>query len=779
MGATAWHADAATHEALIATRTRIRSERRGVGEAKGVEGADALKDAFHQTGVKNYFRVGQNWAKLSLLVHTSMPPLGTDGVGGDLSKGPVAMDPTPRDTPAGTTTNSTSPSPGTRTPDGARTPGSDKNAIGQSTAPTSPIESAALRSRVIALENELAEAKTLAANPSSVELAALRSKSISLEAELELAKTDGAKSEEAMGGMLRMQRAMSSAQKAKITQLHEQNAALEAQITALKGQVQEARAAAEDADSSREELRREAERFESHVNEALDQKEAEWERANDTAVRRVQAELVHAKELTRKMLLAHAAAKLRWAAERASLIEEGASRSSMNSAAAVGREARRAAETNAHGVDNRALASGAVASTAPGTALHALLAATTRRKPAEGATNDIGDDEDDRLVAELLRDAMEEEVAAAIERGYYVDDAGGGAVVVGANAIVEKIVAKYKSTEGGPDGGVGAEKDRESEPVAEVRTPGHTPIDVDDAEDDTEEGTWRKERAVLVAELARARAATEVAEARAATKDSEANEEESYASTAAAYEAEEASAVAALELAAEVRAARLDLELKDLRRRMVSPTQLRNVLGEIKELRAKTDALKSGCVMTQRLVKPTIESAIACLRLDATAGTRAAMDDAATGVQATSERSPRLDTADASTAGSSMAPHRSSRSTGPHQHQPIPPSAAAARAPVFNARAGTPHTPADSSYRESLRTPTDESFGTSGVRTEDLPETFRTAMDGLGFSSTLRKSAAVLVAEAEADAAKRSLASAAKKALASIMDSPAGGTKHR
>ena len=756
-----------------------------MGEAKGVDGAATRFTLFIKPASKIISWVGQNWAKLSLLVHTSMPPLGTDGVGGDLSKGPVAMDPAPRDTPAGTKTTSTSPSPGTCTPDGARTPGSDKNAIGLSTAPTSPIESAALRSRVIALENELAEAKTLAANPSSVELAALRSKSISLEAELELAKTDGAKSEEAMGGMLRMQRAMSSAQKAKITQLHEQNAALEAQITALKGQVQEARAAAEDADSSREELRREAERFESHVNEALGQKEAEWERANDTAVRRVQAELVHAKELTRKMLLAHAAAKLRWAAERASLIEEGASRSSMNSAAAfIGREARRAAETNAHGVDNRALASGAVASTAPGTALHALLAATTRRKPAEAATNGSSndDDEDDRLVAELLRDAMEEEVAAAIERGYYVDDAAGGAVVVGANAIVEKIVAKYKSTEGGPDGrGVGAEKDREPEPVAEVRTPGHTPIDVDDAEDDTEEDTWWKERAVLVAELARARAATEVAEARAAVfaaKDSEAAEEESE--FALAYEAEEASAVAALELAAEVRAARLDLELKDLRRRMVSPTQLRNVLGEIKELRAKTEALKSGCVMTRRLVKPTIESAIACLRLDATAGTRAAMDDAATGVQATSERSPRVDAADASTAGSSMAPHRSSRSTAPHQsHQPIPPSAAAARAPVFNARAGTPHTPADSSYRESLRTPTDDSFGTSGVRTEDLPETFRTAMDGLGFSSTLRKSAAVLVAEAEADAAKRSLASAAKKALASIMDSPAGGGKHR
>ena len=719
---------------------------------------------------------------MSLLVHTSMPPLGTDGVGGDLSKGPVAMDPDRAIHPREPRQTRRHPHPARALPTELAPPGLIKMRSVSPPLHTSPIESAALRSRVIALENELAEAKTLAANPSSVELAALRSKSISLEAELELAKTDGAKSEEAMGGMLRMQRAMSSAQKAKITQLHEQNAALEAQITALKGQVQEARAAAEDADSSREELRREAERFESHVNEALDQKEAEWERANDTAVRRVQAELAQTKELTRKMLLAHAAAKLRWAAERASLIEEGASRSSMNSAAAViGREARRAAETNAHGVDNRALASEAVASTAPGTALHALLAATTRRKPAEGATTNENTDEDDQLVAELLRDAMEEEVAAAIERGYYVDDAAGGAIVVGANAIVEKIVAKYKSTEGGPDGGgVGAEKDREPEPVAEVRTPGHTPIDVDDAEDDTEEDTWWKERAVLVAELARARAATEVAEARAAVfaaKDSEANEEESE--FALAYEAEEASAVAALELAAEVRAARLDLELEDLRRRMVSPTQLRNVLGEIKELRAKTEALKSGCVMTQRLVKPTIESAIACLRLDATAGTRAAMDDAATGVQATSERSPRVDAADASTAGSSMAPHRSSRSTGPHQHQPIPPSAAAARAPVFNARAGTPHTPADSSYRESLRTPTDESIGTSGVRTEDLPETFRTAMDGLGFSSTLRKSAAVLVAEAEADAAKRSLASAAKKALASIMDSPAGGTKHR
>ena len=52
-----------------------------------------FKTLFIKPASKIISRVDQNWAKLSLLVHTSMPPLGTDGVGGDLSKGPVAMDP--------------------------------------------------------------------------------------------------------------------------------------------------------------------------------------------------------------------------------------------------------------------------------------------------------------------------------------------------------------------------------------------------------------------------------------------------------------------------------------------------------------------------------------------------------------------------------------------------------------------------------------------------------------------------------------------------------------
>ena len=90
---------------------------------------------------------------------------------------------------------------------------------------------------------------------------------------------------------------------------------------------------------------------------------------------------------------------------------------------------------------------------------------------------------------------------------------------------------------------------------------------------------------------------------------------------------------------------------------------------------------------------------------------------------------------------------------------------------------GTPRTPSVGQiggYPRASSSSAAANTAVTAVTAEDLPETFRVAMDGLGFSKSLRKSAAVLVAEAEADAARRALASAAKKALASIMDSPAG-----
>ena len=179
----------------------------------------------------------------------------------------------------------------------------------------------------------------------------------------------------------------------------------------------------------------------------------------------VRSELKAAKELTRKMHVAHAAAKLRWAAERAHIIHSvhsvhtAGEDAGVDSAHSLGALAAARARSDVAGSipsggghhDPRALAAEVAASSAPGTALHALLAATTRfstdarrtgQPSDETAGGETAGDEtahDDPL-RELLRDAMEEEVAAAIERGYHRD---GDVIVVGANEIVEAIVAKY------------------------------------------------------------------------------------------------------------------------------------------------------------------------------------------------------------------------------------------------------------------------------------------------------------------------------------------------
>ena len=242
----------------------------------------------------------------------------------------------------------------------------------------------------------------------------------------------------------------------------------------------------------------------------------------------------------------------------------------------------------------------------------------------------------------MLRDAMEEEVAAAVERGYYIGD-GVRQSSSGANDIVEAIVAKYSAnsgddgdgTRGGGDGTRGGGTLGESAPSGTTRDSGgergdESRRDLDDDSYDDERGAWRAERASLVAELARARAAADAAEARAALTAGTArralaeggDDSQNVDDLAAEYDAEEAKAVAALEIAAELRANALEAELRALRRRAVSPAQLRAVLAELRTLRAKTEALKQGCVMTQRLVRPTVESAIACLRLDAAEGAR-------------------------------------------------------------------------------------------------------------------------------------------------------------
>ena len=241
--------------------------------------------------------------------------------------------------------------------------------------------------------------------------------------------------------------------------------------------------------------------------------------------------------------------------------------------------------------------------------------------------------------------------------------------------------------------------------------------------------------------------------------------------------------MAALEIAAEVRANALEAELEALRRRAVSPAQLRAVLEELRTLRAKTNALKQGCVMTQRLVRPTVESAIACLRLDAAEGARqGSLGDGAAAAGAGGGGGDGGGGGGTNGGGNTTTPGFEPRtSTTPRARIGLVPPRTATT--PFAADDGTPRTPSGQigGYPFASSSSAAAAANTAGVRTEDrgvraedLPETFRVAMDGLGFSNSLRKSAAVLVAEAEADAAKQALASAAKKALASIMDSPAG-----
>ena len=805
---------AAKDEALMATRIVRRGALVGMSAESTRFSSPNSEAALPTAGL-----LGPNLGGIQLGSGHRMPPLGTDGVGGDHPKGTIAMDDAstdePRSAPSKTPSAEARPA---RDSDGATVPLNDEIADGGD--PASLIESAALRSRVIQLEAELAEARAMAANPSSVELAAARSRSISLEAELESARSDARKSEEAMGGMLRMQRAMSSAQKAKITQLQEQNAQLEERIVHLDALVAEARAAADAERESREELRREAERFEARVNDAIESREAQWSAANARAVNEARVELDAAKELTRKMHVAHAAAKLRWAAERSHIVGSSGRHTAVDSPLSLGGLAAARARSAVAGsippsggehTHPRALAAEVAASPAPGTALHALLAATTRFSTGDsgrtgttnvGQTSDKTNDDgthagDDDPLRELLRDAMEEEVAAAVERGYYRD---GDDVVVGANDIVEAVVAKY--SERGDDGdGTRGGGELKSAPSGTTRdsggdrgdeSPRHVDVDDDDDDDDgAERGAWQSERAFFVAELARARAAADAADARAALTAGggggglERGNDFPVDDLAATYEAEEAKAVAALEIAAEVRANALEAELEALRRRAVSPAQLRAVLEELRTLRAKTNALKQGCVMTQRLVRPTVESAIACLRLDAAEGARqGSLGDgaAAAGAGAGGGGGDGGGGGGTNGGGNTTTPGFEPRtSTTPRARIGLVPPRTATT--PFAADDGTPRTPSGqiggyplASSSSSAAAANTAGFRTEdrGVRAEDLPETFRVAMDGLGFSNSLRKSAAVLVAEAEADAAKQALASAAKKALASIMDSPAG-----
>ena len=258
-------------------------------------------------------------------------------------------------------------------------------------------------------------------------------------------------------------------------------------------------------------------------------------------------------------------------------------------------------------------------------------------------------------LADLLDDAMEDEISASVARGYCVDNET-GAVIVGASAIVENVMAKYRgdasessrrklsplfspSNAGAPNavvtGDVFARAAAGQGPAFEraMREANGGGGDALFGSEDSafgdkryvsqsdvfalrlEREQTRNERATLLAELQRCRAELSLAklEARSETKRQEAID-----FTTSSYEKEEEACVRRLALAADVRAREAEASLKEARKKTASPSALRAVLAELGELRARLARVREAQETSARLVAPTVASALACLRLSGT-----------------------------------------------------------------------------------------------------------------------------------------------------------------
>ncbi len=487
--------------------------------------------------------------------------------------------------------------------------------------------------------------------------------------ELALVRARSAKSEEALQGALKMARAMSAAQRAKIDQSWQTQEALETEAGDLHAALEDARGERAKADAEAASL---AEKLEA------------------------------AERRARRALVLHAAAKLEWAAERAAIRRSHLDAADADEAAAARTAALARDALEGRPPDPRDYAAAGPAASAsrgkaaredpPGVALRALFAATTpsrsraalrdarRRKNANvtdrttpgwtveggGAGEGGGGDGSDATLDALLMDAMEDEIAASVARGYAFDDED-GSVIVGAGAIVQSIIAKYdvsadevteaegeaggKGGEGGEGGGGGeglvsksSSAGRGNHPAplfsedaaGPAVAPSRHPVDVEAARsrgrrasleerrereganaaaaEDDAPARWRHERAALVAELQEARRAAEAMRVLAASsKKPPRDEPDEEDSDSASLDAEEALAIARLDLESRRRCAELEAALADARRRAASAGQLERAMAQVAELRARLDAIRDAAVMQRRLVEPTVRAALACL----------------------------------------------------------------------------------------------------------------------------------------------------------------------
>ena len=261
--------------------------------------------------------------------------------------------------------------------------------------------------------------------------------------------------------------------------------------------------------------------------------------------------------------------------------------------------------------------------------------------PATGIAikNDVGGE-----LADLLDDAMEDEISASVARGYCVD-AETGALVVGAGAIVEKVMVKYRGDSEAPRrnlsplfsprnaGDVGAILPEAA--VASV-VAGQGPAfqsavrEANSVRSETPETSetrmrpseafalrvererHRRERATLLAELQQSRAETQMARLEARSEHSIA---EAVETMSLEYEKEEDVSVRRLELAAEVRARALEAALQSAREKAAPKAALRAVLAELGELKARLARVRDAQETSARLIAPTVASALACLKL--------------------------------------------------------------------------------------------------------------------------------------------------------------------
>ena len=258
-------------------------------------------------------------------------------------------------------------------------------------------------------------------------------------------------------------------------------------------------------------------------------------------------------------------------------------------------------------------------------------------------------------LADLLDDAMEDEISASVARGYCVDNET-GAVIVGASAIVENVMAKYRGdasessrrklsplfsplNAGAPNavvtGDVFARAAAGQGPAFEraMREANEGERDALFGSEDSafgdkryvsqsdvfalrlEREQTRNERATLLAELQRCRAELSLAKLEAR---SEKKRQEAIDFTTSSYEKEEEACVRRLALAADVRAREAEASLKEARKKTVAPSALRAVLAELGELRARLARVREAQETSARLVAPTVASALACLRLSGT-----------------------------------------------------------------------------------------------------------------------------------------------------------------